>query len=122
MEILEQPSYNQLIIKGCDGKQCQINDKIYEHSIIIFEDKIIPWPVNNVDDINSDTLQPIIKLNPDCVIFGTGKQFHFLEAKQLQALINAGIGYESMQSSTACGSYQLIASDGRSVLGAIILE
>jgi|GEM_PF-3381176 len=122
MDILEQTSPNGLQITACNGSECIINANTMTESFILFNNQIIPWPVKNISDINAQNLQMIIDLKPDCVIFGTGINFHFLEAEQLQTLINAQIGYECMKSSTACGSFQLIAGDGREVLAAILLE
>jgi uncharacterized protein len=122
MDIVEQTPYNELNITACDGSSCVINQKTYEQSFLLFENKIIPWSVSKIEDLNPETLAPIINLNPECVIIGTGKTFHFLEAEQLKSLINAKIGYECMNTITACGSYQLLAGDGRQILAAIILE
>lgn len=122
MEILEQTPYNDLNITACDGYSCEINKKTYHQSFLLYQNQIIPWHVSSVEQINAETLTPIVKLQPDCVIIGTGIDFHFLEPEIMQALINKQIGYECMKSITACGSYQLLAGDGRKVLAAIILE
>lgn len=122
MEIIEQTPFNDFNITACDGYQCEINQKIYQSSFLLYQNQIIPWPIKSIADINASTLQPIIDLAPECVIIGTGVQFHFIEAQDLIPLIEAHIGYECMKTLTACGSYQLLAGDGRKVLAAIILE
>jgi uncharacterized protein len=122
MEILEQTPYNEINITACDGSICIINQKKYEHSFLLFHNQIIPWNIQSIDDICAESLAPIIALCPDCVIIGTGAEYHFLDAHQLQPLVSASIGYECMNSMIACGSYQLLAGDGRQVLAAIILE
>jgi uncharacterized protein len=122
MEIQQQRPYNEFNITACDGLSCIINQKKYQNSFILFHNQIIPWNVNSIEDITPETLKPIIDLRPECVIIGTGISFHFLDATTLDPFVRAKIGYECMKSITACGSYQLLAGDGRQVLAAIILE
>ena len=122
MEILEQLSHNQFNITACDGFKCVINQKSYQQSFILYHNQIIPWNIDSINAITPESLEPILSLHPDCVIIGTGIDFHFLDSNRLEPLIRAGIGYECMKSITACGSYQLLAGDGRQVLAAIILE
>lgn len=122
MEIIEQLPGDELVISQCDGFSCVINNDRYTQSILIYQKQIIPWKIDSITQLCFDNLEPIIKLNPDCVLFGTGPSFHFLSPKYLEPIITAQIGYECMSSLTACGSYQLLAGDGRDFLLALYLE
>ena len=79
MEILEQLSHNQFNITACDGFKCVINQKSYQQSFILYHNQIIPWNIDSINAITPESLEPILSLHPDCVIIGTGIDFHFLE-------------------------------------------
>lgn len=122
MEILEQGQSDFLTINGCDGNTIIINDREYKHSLILYKNQILPWAVDTIEDINDTTLAPLIALKPESILIGTGATFHCLEEKTLKNIINNNIGYECMKTLSACGSYQIMSSDGRDVALAIILE
>lgn len=59
---------------------------------------------------------------PELVIFGSGLKLRFPKPEWLQALIQAGIGLETMDTAAACRTYNVLASEGRHVVAALLLE
>jgi uncharacterized protein len=65
-------------------------------------DKALLFPLSSEDDI-------------DILIIGTGSATQFLHPKQQIAIQQMGIGVESMNSESACRSFNLLLSDIRRV-------
>lgn len=76
---------------------CEINFSSIENI-----NKAFLFPLSNQDDI-------------DLLIIGTGTLPKFLSGKQQVAIQQMGIGLESMNSESACRSFNLLLSDIRNV-------
>jgi uncharacterized protein len=58
----------------------------------------------------------------ELVLLGSGQRLRFPPAGHLQALIRRGIGLETMDTAAACRTYNILASEGRKVLAALLIE
>lgn len=98
-----------------------IGNETYNSSVIVSPSKLISnWQVDSIEDIEQDSILDILKLQPEIVIFGTGKKLLFPEISKFKALINNNIGYEFMDTMAACRSYSILMSEGRKVAAALI--
>ena len=70
-------------------------------------DKMVLFPLSSKDDI-------------DLLIIGTGKYSQFLRPQQQVALQQMNIAVESMNSESACRSFNLLLSDAR-LVGLLLL-
>jgi uncharacterized protein len=55
------------------------------------------------------------------VIFGSGPRQQFVQPGLYRCLIDARIGVETMDTAAACRTYNVLASEGRSVVAALIV-
>lgn len=72
---------------------------------------------NNIMDLNIQNIEPIVALNPEVVIVGTGKKQLFLDKKISSTLTDRGIGVEYMDTAAACRSFNILLAEERSVVG-----
>jgi len=72
---------------------------------------------SNIMDLNIQDMEPIVSLNPEVVIIGTGKKQLFLDKKISSTLTNRRIGVEYMDTAAACRSFNILLAEERSVLG-----
>ncbi len=65
-----------------------------------------------------------IKPLEDCelVIFGSGNRMRFVPAAWTAHLLQRRIGFESMATSAACRTYNILASEGRKVTALLLIE
>ena len=56
------------------------------------------------------------------MLLGTGARQRFPHPRLLKPLTEAGIGCEAMTSQAACRTYNILMSEGRRVLAAILLD
>lgn len=64
----------------------------------------------------------MLELAPEVVIVGTGARQRFPAPQLLRPLIEAGIGFEVMDLAAACRTYNILASEGRAVAAALLLD
>ena len=74
-----------------------------------------------ITEINKEFLFPLLsKESIDLLIIGTGSSPVFLSPKQQISLSEIGLGFECMNNSSACSSFNLLLGDLRKV-GLLIL-
>lgn len=95
----------------------------FAHSVLLpWAGPVQPWPVDTFDALTPDHFERIVALQPELVIFGSGARLRFPPAALLRALIERGIGVETMDTAAACRTFNVLASEQRSVLGALLIE
>ncbi len=93
------------------------------HSFVITPEQLLDeWTPTSMAQIRGDELAALSELDVEVLLLGTGQQLHFPGTEQLAALISLGIGYEVMNSAAACRTYNILASEGRRVAAAVIIE
>ncbi len=106
-----------------DGASVWIGSQHYSGSVIV------PWigPVRRWAPVDFDALQrehfdELLSLQPELVIFGSGSKLRFPAPGLLSGLIARRIGVESMDSAAACRTYNVLVSERRIVVAALLLE
>jgi uncharacterized protein len=54
------------------------------------------------------------------VIFGSGHRIRFPKVQWLRGLVQARVGLEAMDTAAACRTYNVLASERRSVVAALL--
>jgi len=80
------------------------------------------WPVARFEEITQEHFESVIALAPELVIFGSGTRLRFPAPALLRGLIERRIGVETMDTAAACRTYNVLASEGRSVVAALLLD
>jgi len=90
--------------------------------LVPWADPVLPWPVQTFDELNAELFDQIARLDPELVIFGSGTRLRFPRPQWLQALIGRRVGVETMDTPAACRTYNVLVSEQRSVVAALIVE
>ena len=72
--------------------------------------------------LRAEHFEQLVQLGPELVIFGSGRRLRFAAAPLLRSLIDRRIGVETMDTAAACRTYNVLASEGRAVLAALLIE
>jgi uncharacterized protein len=83
---------------------------------------ITAWPFKQWAEIDNEAWREVIAAKPEVFILGTGDKQRFLHPKQTQALAQAGIAVEAMNTGAACRTFNVLQSEGRRVVAAIFIE
>jgi uncharacterized protein len=82
---------------------------------------VTPWAVSGFDALATSDFGFIRERNPEVVILGTGAKQRFPALELRRSLAASGAGVEIMDTPAACRTYNILASEGRAVIAAILL-
>lgn len=120
LHLAQTPNLN--LFTGYGAGFLLVNGQRYENHLIVTPTQInTNWLVSSREDLSEQDLASVIKFAPQIVLIGTGNQFRFPAPASLKGLIAAKIGYEVMDTSAACRTYNILAQEGRNVAAALIL-
>lgn len=80
------------------------------------------WTPQRFSELNAQAFEELARDGVELVLLGCGKQLQFPPASMLSPLISKGIGLESMDTLAACRTYNILASEGRQVFAALLIE
>ena len=80
------------------------------------------WPVAAFSALTAAHFARIAELAPELVIFGSGPRIRFPAPALLRSLIDKRIGVETMDTAAACRTYNVLLSEGRAVIAALLFE
>lgn len=98
-----------------------VNGVSFSSSLVIMPDRLIPdWRPGSFLELSEQDFAAFVEIGPDLVVLGTGQQQRFPDPRLYRQLIEAGIGIEIMTTPAACRTYNILTSEGRKVLGALL--
>jgi uncharacterized protein len=79
------------------------------------------WPPRNVEELTSEHFAPLFALAPEVVVLSTGVTQKFPRAALRAEFATRRIGLEVMEVGAACRTYNVLVSEERKVLVAVLL-
>ena len=99
-----------------------INGTRWSCSVLVpWRAEVRPWLIDGLAALTVSHFEQVLALAPEVVIFGSGERLQFVSPALYQCLIAARIGIETMDTAAACRTYNVLASEGRSVVAALLL-
>ena len=118
---LERPD-DFLFVRRADAHSVAVVDRAFTQSLILTRRKVIDdWAVTDVARMTPGHIEPILALEPDVVLLGTGAHQRFPSQEVLAAFLKRGVGVEVMDNSAAARTWDILAGEGRNVVAAFIL-
>lgn len=84
------------------------------------EGSIERWDVGGFEEISAADIAALLELGPELVLIGTGARQRFLHPRVVAPLAEARVGFETMTSHAACRTYNILMSEGRRALLALL--
>lgn len=99
-----------------------INDKLIRRSVLVSANTVQEWPPCSIAELTSDHLARCLALDPEIVLIGTGRKQVFPPAGTIINLQEQGIGVEIMANPAACRTFNVLLSEERRVVLALLME
>ena len=94
----------------------------FTHSLLVpREGEVLPWDAATPEALTAEHFELIAALRPEVVIFGSGPRLRFVSPALLQPLMALRIGIETMDTAAACRTYNVLVSEHRRALAALLL-
>lgn len=121
MELTLHTPENHCYVQSLTNNGFRINNMDYTGAVIVSAFQIIPsWPAESVAALTEELLLPVFDLEPEVVILGTGPDQHFPEPALMMSFYRRGIGVEAMTTQAACRTFNVLMSEGRKAVAAML--
>ncbi|HWI12906.1 MAG TPA: Mth938-like domain-containing protein [Burkholderiales bacterium] len=99
-----------------------VSGERYEHHLLLMPGRAVErWSVASFETLASGDFAALLALKPDVVVLGTGAALRFPHPSITGPLTAAGVGIEVMDTRAACRTYNVLLSEDRKVLAAILV-
>jgi uncharacterized protein len=99
-----------------------VNSVRYERNVLVSPEAVVEWGVRGFETLAPGDFAFIREAQPEIVILGTGATQRFPPPELARALAVSGAGVEVMDTKAACRTYNILVTEGRKVIAAILLE
>jgi uncharacterized protein len=98
-----------------------IGEKEIRESCLVSANSFSPWAPRSVADLTPEHFLTLFALGPEVVVLSTGTRQVFPRAALRAEFATRKIGLEVMEIGAACRTYNVLVSEERKVLAAILL-
>jgi uncharacterized protein len=99
----------------------EINRQRFEGPVLVRpEGEVLLWGVAGFDALAQEHFEALLAHAPDVVLLGTGERQRFPHPRLTASLVQVRIGVEVMDTRAACRTYNILMSEGRRVLAALL--
>jgi uncharacterized protein len=105
-----------------DG-EIKIKDTIIRSNLIVSHDTLLPdWQPAAFDELTLSDFDPVLALEPEIILFGTGAQQRFPDIGLMTEILKRGTAFEVMETGAACRTYNVLVGEYRKVVAALLVE
>lgn len=122
MELTEHTAGNHHQIRGVEPGRVFVTDQWYASSLVVGARYLkTDWPVKSLEELSGPHLDSLVEMQPELVIVGAGQHQQFLPRETQLAFIRHGIGIECMTLDAAARTFNVLMSENRRALAALII-
>ena len=123
---LTRDTSRDLLIRACRDDAVRIGEHWFTSDLIVTADAVRDWPgarpaERDLDALGLEQLAPALALEPEILLLGTGAQAIFPSMQLHAELASRRIGLEVMSTPAACRTYNVLVSEQRRVVAALLL-
>ena len=110
------------VIRSYASGELRVNDNAYRGAVILDASTLIEMAnVQNLDDLLAVDVARILALEPELVLLGTGARQVFPAPAFGAQFMRAGIGFEVMDTSAACRTFNVLVGEQRRAAAILLL-
>jgi len=121
MKFTQQRTDGANLIRRYGADYIVVGNEEIRSSCIVAVNTLSPWAPRSVDELTVESLAPLFVQNPEVVVLATGAKQHFPRASLRAEFAARRIGLEVMEIGAACRTYNVLVSEERKVLAAVLL-
>ena len=123
MLLTEHKPGNHHAIRRVDESGILVDDQLHTSSLILGARLLEPqWPVHSLDQLTAESIEPLIRLEPELVLIGIGQKQQFPPVAIQREFLQRGIGLECMTLDAACRTFNVLMSENRRALAGLIIQ
>lgn len=109
-------SQSAISIRSVANGTFLIGDQTWSEAIAITAQGVVTdWQAVGVAELTQAALEPLLALQPELIVVGTGSQQTLPDRELMFAMARAGIGLEFMDTPAAARTFNVLVNEARSV-------
>jgi uncharacterized protein len=122
MRFTEDSTSGINVIRAYGNGELRVNEHVYRGGVILSAATVIADAnVQNLDDLLALGVSRALSLEPELVLLGTGARQIFPATSFGAQFLRAGIGFEVMDTSAACRTFNVLVGEQRRVAAILLL-
>ena len=115
------PQGKQIVQSYGDGR-FTISGQSYEGSVLVFPDRVVPWPVSSFEEITPESLQAVTDPDADVgvLLLGCGQRMQLVTQALRDPVREAGVVIEPMDTGAAARTFNVLLMEERRVAAALL--
>ncbi len=103
-------------VRSVEDGQTVVGNRSWSEVIALTADGVIEgWSAVPVEELSRDALAPLLQLQPELIVIGTGSRQLLPHRDLMFAMARANTGLEMMDTPAAARTFNVLISEGRSV-------
>lgn len=108
------------LIRAYEPGRIRVGDRWLNGNVIVAPDQLIEdWRATEPSGLVLADLEPVLALQPEIVLVGTGEETLLPDVDLVAALAARAIGIEIMSTAAACRTYNVLTHERRRVVAAL---
>lgn len=109
-------------IRSYQAGRVVINDQAFTRSLVVAPTQLmLDWRPQSAEELTEADFEVLTEMQPDLVLLGTGEKQVFPPVSLYAPLLQKNIAVEIMNTGAACRTYNILASEGRQVIAALMM-
>ena len=121
MKFAQQRPDGANLIRRYGADYIVVGNEEIRSSCIVSANSFSAWAPRSVEELTVESLAPLFALAPEVVVLATGTTQRFPRASLRAEFATRRIGLEVMEIGAACRTYNVLVSEERKVLAAVLL-
>jgi uncharacterized protein len=123
MRLTDDRTAGAFMVRSYAPGEVRVGDAVLHRSCLISAERLIDdWRPQTIAELSEADLEAVFALQPEIVVLGSGTRQRFPDAHLLAAILARGIGCEVMDTGAACRTYNVLVSEARRVVAALLLR
>lgn len=116
------PPSDRTLVASYGVGQFKIGEQVYSRSILVLHNIVFELDIDNVTQLTEKVLERVFLASPklDVLLVGYGASKGRVDRQLSDALRNAAIGFDVMNTGAACRTYNVLALEERQVAAVLI--
>ena len=117
---LQTPAANVIAAFGADW--IRIGETEYRQNLVVTPDAVVTgWAPAGFAALTADDFASLLEYAPEVILLGTGESQSFPHPRLTNALSQARVGVEVMDTRAACRTFNILVAEDRRVVAALMI-
>jgi uncharacterized protein len=122
MKMTDDRTAGALLVRSYSPGELRIGEEVLRRSCVLRADQLVSdWRPQVIEELTLADFDAVLALEPEIVVLGTGERQQFPPTELMATMLSRGIGLEIMATDAACRTYNVLVSEDRRVVAALML-